>query len=228
MRLNRNISEHDVSLLCYIKPMRVCNVCKNDKRAAIEDALVRNVPLRRISEDVGLSVASLFRHRQHLPEKLALAERAREVSEASSLLDRVENLIAECREIAAAARKEKNWPAATGALREVRSCLELLGRLSGQLQAAASIQFHQHAHLHANAAIPTSEVELELEIARQVGEATCGFDEREIARLRALVAQPLLERASESKSNVPPQELARQELAAECPRNVRIGADEKC
>jgi hypothetical protein len=184
--------------------VRTCNVCKNPDKAAIEAALLRNVPLRTISAESGVSVASLFRHRQHLPLKLVQAERAREVSEASSLLDRVESLVLECREIAAAARKEKNWPAATGALREVRSCLELLGKLSGELQAAASIQFHQHAHLH-TAPMPTDEADLDRQIAHSVAEATDNFSPQEIARLKALVAaQPMmLEGTLDSDSKLP-------------------------
>jgi hypothetical protein len=186
-----------------------CHACKSERRAEIEGALLRNVPLRRISEDVGLSVACLFRHRQHLPLKLMQAERAREVTEASTLLQRIETLITECREIASAARKEKNWGAATGALRETRGCLELLGRLSGELQAAASLHLHQHAHLHAGSAMPGSEMELELEIARNVAEATANFDEGEIARLRALVsAQPLLEGTLDRQPKVPDEALS--------------------
>jgi hypothetical protein len=184
--------------------MRRCHVCKHEKRAEIEGALLRNIPLRRISEDTGLGVTSLFRHRQHLPQKLMIAEQAREATEASNLLHRVENLILECREIATAARKEKNWHAATGALREVRSCLELLGRLSGELQAAASVQFHQHAHLHAGTSAPMNAVALDFEIAKQVAEATLNFDEREIARLRGLLAQPtLVEGTSDLQPKVP-------------------------
>jgi hypothetical protein len=175
--------------------------------AAIEDALVRNVPLRRISEDFALSVASLFRHRQHLPVKLTQAERAREVSAASTLLERVESLVLECCEIAAAARREKDWRSATSALREVRSCLELLGRLSGELQAAASFQLHQHAHLHTSAAVPADEATLELQIARHVAEATSNFDEAEIARLKALLAPMLLEGTSPNQPEVPDEGL---------------------
>jgi len=107
----------------------------------------------------------------------------------------------ESQKIAAAAKLEKNWPAATSALREARSCLELLGKLRGELQQADTVHLHKHAHLHAGAAVPTSAPELELEIARRVSEVTDNFNPAEIARLRALVeAAELVEPRSESSS----------------------------
>lgn len=52
---------------------------------------------------------------------------------ATTLLDRVEGLVAESRAIAHAAKSGQQWVAATSALREVRCCLELLGKLTGQI-----------------------------------------------------------------------------------------------
>ncbi len=105
--------------------------------------MLRNVPLRTIAHDHKTSSAAVYRHKQHLDQKLLVAEHVKEVTEASSLLERVEALMQDCAGIAEAAKAEKAWPAATGALREVRSCLELLARLSGELQAAAK---HNQAH----------------------------------------------------------------------------------
>jgi hypothetical protein len=109
------------------------------------------------------------------------------VCEATSLLGRVECLMQESEKIAEAAKLAKNWPAATSALREARNCLELLGKLRGELQQVDSVHLHKHAHLHAVTAVPTSAPELELEIARRVSEATDNFNPAEIARLRSLV-----------------------------------------
>jgi hypothetical protein len=50
-----------------------------------------------------------------------------------SLLQRVETLINESRYIAEQAKTERQWLAATASLREIRSCIELLGKLSGEL-----------------------------------------------------------------------------------------------
>jgi hypothetical protein len=59
-------------------------------------------------------------------------------------LERVESLIRECHDISARAQRDKQWVAATGALREVRLCLELLGKLSGELQQGSVLQLQQN------------------------------------------------------------------------------------
>jgi hypothetical protein len=83
-----------------------------------------------------MSLSALDRHEAHLQSVIVQAQQAELVSEATSLLAPVENLVRESEIIAAAAKLEKNWPAATSALREARSCLELLGKLRGKLQQA--------------------------------------------------------------------------------------------
>ena len=42
--------------------------------------------------------------------------------------------------IVADARIERDWVAATGALREARNCVELLARLRGELQSTSGVQ----------------------------------------------------------------------------------------
>ena len=136
--------------------------------------------------------------------ELALG-RAEQAASANTLLDRVESLIAEFREIASQAQKKKNWTGAVGALREVRGCLDLLGRLSGQLQAAASLSFHRHLHVEGQSTpIPKTEAEIDSEIAELVRQSTNNFDIREFHRLRLLL-QPcaVLEGASDYRPNVP-------------------------
>ena len=156
-----------------------------------------------------VSLPALDRHKKHFPDTIVRAQQAEAVSDATSLLSRVENLMQESEKIAAAAKLEKNWPAATSALREARSCLELLGKLRGDLQQANTVHLHKHAHLHAAAAVPASMPELELEIARRVSEATDNFHPAEIARLRSLVegaelAGPISESSSMPAAGMSP------------------------
>jgi hypothetical protein len=138
-----------------------------------------------------VSAWSIHRHRQHLPAKLVKAQAAQEVCDADSLLARVEHLLSEVKEIAAHAKAAKDWPAATAAFREMRGCLELLGKVTGELQqqrAGGDLHLHRHAHLHTGGAMPKTEIEIDLEIAKQVAAATAGFDPQEIVRLKLLVA----------------------------------------
>jgi hypothetical protein len=67
-------------------------------------------------------------------------------------------------------------------LREARGCLELLGKLRGELQQPGSLHLHKHEHVHTSETA-TSEAEIELMISQHVAAATNDFDSAEIARL---------------------------------------------
>ena len=87
---------------------------------AIEAALLRNTSMRALAEKYGLaSHYPLHRHRKHLPERLTLAKHAEDVAAASTLLQRVEGVIGECKAIIDSAKKGKDWSAAVAALREI-------------------------------------------------------------------------------------------------------------
>ena len=111
-----------------------CTVCRNPERFAIDAALVQNESLRHIAKHFRTTPASLYRHRKHLPLELTQAKQAQDVACATTLLDRVQSLMARLESIAEQAQKDRAWAAAVGAVREVRNCLTLLGQLSGELQ----------------------------------------------------------------------------------------------
>ncbi len=149
---------------------------------------MRNMPLRTVAARFGLGYQSVNRHRSHLVGKLVYATQAEEVADANALLSRVEELITELRDLGREARTHKSYAAAASALAQVRGCLDLLGRLSGELQAAASLSFHKHLHLEAQREPELqSPEELDLQIAKQVGQATENFQIEEFLRLKALV-----------------------------------------
>jgi hypothetical protein len=114
--------------------LRICTICANPSRADIDAALVAGGSLRDISGRFGLSRSAVHRHQEHVPRSLATAKEARQVAEARSLLGRIETLISDCRTIAQKAQRAREWHAAVRALGEVRSCLELLGQISGELK----------------------------------------------------------------------------------------------
>jgi hypothetical protein len=89
-----------------------CTICRHLGRIAIDGALVEREPLRDIAERSGTTATSLHRHRQHLPADLALAKVAREMVNASGLLDRAEFLIDKLESIAQNAQEERAWSAA--------------------------------------------------------------------------------------------------------------------
>ncbi len=126
---------------------RKCTVCAKKKRPEIDRLLVENVAtFRNIAAQHGLSVQALLRHRDdHLPARLAKAREAREVANADNLLTRVQALHARALGILDKAESANDLRAATGAIRETRGCLELLGKLAGQLKDAPIINVFMSA-----------------------------------------------------------------------------------
>ena len=119
---------------------KVCLVCSSPNRLAVEEALVLNTPLRQISARFGFSTSALHRHRhRHLLQKLVKAEEAKQVSEAGTLLGKVESLIARCEDLARQAQENKSYSGASSALRELGRVLDLLGRVSGQLRSGVGV-----------------------------------------------------------------------------------------
>lgn len=113
---------------------RSCSICTHDERHAIDVALVQRDPYRKIAEGYGLSQPALSRHtREHIPEFLARARDAVEVAEADSLLSRIEGLYKRTEAILEAAESNSEWPTALAAIRECRGNLELLGRITKEL-----------------------------------------------------------------------------------------------
>jgi hypothetical protein len=187
-----------VSTLAESTMPQVCSVCKSPDKAAVESAILRRVPLSRIAAQTKLSVFAMQRHKGHMAKNIVRAApyEAGEALQAVSLLERVQGLIAEIREIAEKAKKDKSWNCALAALRELRSCLELLGKLSGELQAQApGPKVSVGVIVNAQQQQPENEDggDLDLTLARYVCEATNNFDVTEIERMKALCSRVFIE-----------------------------------
>jgi len=118
---------------------KACGVCLHPNRESIDTAMVRNRPLRTIEGQFGVSRSALSRHRGHIEEAITKAVEATEGTKAVSLLDRLESLITDCKSIALKASQARQWASAVSAAREIRGCIELLAKLSGQLQQGPNV-----------------------------------------------------------------------------------------
>ncbi len=122
---------------------RTCTICSHDEAHAINVALVHRDPFRHIASLYEVSTGALQRHaHDHLPEMLARAKDAVEVADAGSLLDRVEGLYRRTEAILEAAETEREWGTALQAIRECRGNLELLGRVTKELQDAPTFNLY--------------------------------------------------------------------------------------
>lgn len=113
---------------------RRCSICQHDSRDSIETSLVRGEPLRNLAGRHGLSATALHRHKEaHLPKALIKAQEAKEIVRGDTLLEEMEVLMEHGREILTEARAAGEHRTALSAMREIRGCLELLGKVTGEI-----------------------------------------------------------------------------------------------
>ncbi len=117
-----------------------CTVCRHPARAAIDAALVADEPVRAVASRYvtqsgrPLGHMALYRHKDEcLPATLVKAQEAAEVANADTLLAQVRTLQARALGILDTAEGTGQLMAALAAIREARGCLELLGKLMGEL-----------------------------------------------------------------------------------------------
>ena len=113
---------------------RTCTVCTHPERAAIDRALVQGAALRTIADQHGVSKTALIRHEdRHLPVLLTKARDADAVAQAGDLLGEVRGLHARTLALLDQAEREEKLGPALLAIREARHNLELLAKLTNQL-----------------------------------------------------------------------------------------------
>ncbi len=119
---------------------RKCTICHHPNRGAIDKALVRRQPFRHIAARFEVSTSALVRHSDdHLPATLLQAHKAADVAHADNILGEVLDLRDHALEILDKAEKVDDLRVACSAIREARGCLELLGKLAGQLHDSPTV-----------------------------------------------------------------------------------------
>lgn len=113
---------------------RRCSVCDHDDHEAIDHELVGGVGYRDIAKRRGLSSSALFRHAQaHVSPALTRVAAGREDEHAVALLERVEDLYERARRILTSAEQDGKPGVGLAAIRELRGIVELLGKVTGEL-----------------------------------------------------------------------------------------------
>src|SRR3989442_9205102 len=119
---------------------RTCTVCRHRERATIDGALVCGTPRRELARRFGLSATAVRRHAGgHLPKLLARAADVERTADAGRLLDRVSGLVADLEDMAASAKANADREGFLRVVRELRGALELLGKVTGEIQASNSV-----------------------------------------------------------------------------------------
>jgi len=117
---------------------RPCKVCTHAERNAIDAGLVAGTPMADLSKQFVVSQAALLRHRtNHIPPEpvaAAMAERlAADTTHAETLADNAVQLRDKALALLAAAERSGDLRTALIGVREAARCLELQGKLTGQI-----------------------------------------------------------------------------------------------
>jgi hypothetical protein len=105
----------------------------------IDRDLLAQRPYRHIAAHYGTSTGALQRHKEHLPVALTRAQAAEAVAHGDDLLARVRGLRAMAERILSQAEAEGKLSVALQAIREARGCVELLGKLMGELEGRTTV-----------------------------------------------------------------------------------------
>jgi hypothetical protein len=122
---------------------RVCTVCEHKERQRIMESVMRRVPYREIAERYGLDKSSLTRHLRHhvSPALRKLASNEMTLVEAGAIAEPVllemRKLYRRCLGMLDKAEEAKDYATALHAVRECRRNLELIAKLTGELNPVA-------------------------------------------------------------------------------------------
>jgi hypothetical protein len=116
-----------------------CSICLHPDRDAIDRDLLARRPYRHIAAHYGTSTGALQRDKDHLPVALSQAHEAEAVAQGDDLLAQVRGLQAKAERIMSQAEAEGKLTVALQAIREARGCVELLGKLMGQLEGRTTV-----------------------------------------------------------------------------------------
>ena len=121
-----------------------CSVCRSPDRDAIDAAIVSGRPYRRIAAQFSTSASAIARHKKtHLSPAIVAVARERDehphagearLASARSALERIEDLARRLEGVLDSAETGGRTGAFLAAARELRSSIELLARLSGELK----------------------------------------------------------------------------------------------
>lgn len=122
---------------------RSCTVCTHPDRATIDETLVVGQrSYGALATDYGLTRASLSRHREaHVSEalKAVVVERAKDGPR--SALERLEALLERVERVLTTAEEAGQATTALAAAREIRSGLEMVARITGELNERPQVVF---------------------------------------------------------------------------------------
>jgi hypothetical protein len=121
---------------------RKCSICNHPNRQDIDTDLVNNESFRIIADRYYISVTSLQRHKKHLPKDLVKSVKDRETLLADTLLDQIKSLQRKALKVLSVAEESGDLRVACMAIRETRGTLELLAKVTGEMDDRPQVNIH--------------------------------------------------------------------------------------
>jgi hypothetical protein len=112
---------------------RKCSICMDNRRQDIEQEMLSGGSYRVVAQRFAVSRDAIVRHRRHLPAVLARAQEVKKVAHGDSLLAQLRDLTSEAQRLKAIAEEAGDYRAALAAVRELCRIVELVAKLSGEL-----------------------------------------------------------------------------------------------
>jgi hypothetical protein len=117
-----------------------CEVCTHPDKTTIEERMLSGVSVRKLADEFNIGRMSVQRHRQnHLPHELIKSKKLQEMKTADDLVSRIEGLYEKAIHLITIAEQDKKYQPAVSAIKEARSSLELLAKISGELKTGTTI-----------------------------------------------------------------------------------------
>jgi hypothetical protein len=120
---------------------RVCTVCCHGDHHKIDKELVANLPQRQVARRYGISPDSIKRHLAsgHVVRTISKAAEAKEILQGVDLVAKLHELAVDAQQILEESRNVKQYSAAMAAIREMARIVELVARLTGQLDESTRV-----------------------------------------------------------------------------------------
>lgn len=112
-----------------------CSICAHPQATEINRALVKGVTCRELALKYHVGHMSLHRHQKagHIPASIAKAEEAKEIAKGDDLLRYVKGILGKAVSYMNQAEAAGDLRTACSAVREARGCIELLGKVTGEI-----------------------------------------------------------------------------------------------
>lgn len=122
-----------------------CSVCGHPELEAINKALVSGQSNRSVAAKYNLSVTSVRRHKEnHLPKSLVKAQARKEIVQADSVMGDVSMIRSRLLTLLDIAEREGDIKNTCTVIKELRSTIELLAKVSGELETKTEINIIQN------------------------------------------------------------------------------------